>query len=136
MKYTFYDQTHWELWSTVYTLYNITILVVTFLQAGNVSQMNIKKLAFEGDISIRLLSMLVIISSCYIFISTILMTAKNYYAATIVYAFGIMISHVIVISMIFLPKVMQIYVCMYIVYVYNYIVYYNSINWLVIHRCM
>lgn len=67
--------------------------------------MKIKKLALEGDISVRLLMALVIVTFCHIFIIVIFLFARNYYVAVIVHILGSMTFPVMTITMIFAPKV-------------------------------
>lgn len=104
-EYTYCDQTWEMLWETTYLCYNIAIVVCVFWQAGHVSQMKFKQLAFEGDTSVRLLLALVTVTVCHILIITIFLFAGNIYVVVIVHILGSMTFPVITITMIFLPKV-------------------------------
>ena len=85
--------------------YNSGILVHTFRQGGHVSKMSIKRLAYEGDISLRLLLGLTIALLPHGFIGLILVVAKYYYAPIIIYTLAYTISPTVMVTMIFLPKV-------------------------------
>ena len=105
IEHAYCNQTWWILWETLYNAYIIAIVVCIFWQAGHVSQMIIKKLALEGDTSVRLLMALIIITFCHIFIIVIFLFAGNYYVAVIVHILGSMTYPVMTITMIFAPKV-------------------------------
>ena len=89
----------------IISIYNIAIIVCIFWQAGHVSQMNIKKLALEGDTSIRLLLLMVVVTVCYIFIAVIFGFSEKRYVVLIADILGSMTFPVMTIAMIFSPKV-------------------------------
>lgn len=86
-------------------VYNIGIVVCIFWQAGHVSKMKIKKLAREGDTSVRLLLLLVIVTVCHILITVIFRFSGNYYAVLVADILGCMTYPVMTITMIFSAKV-------------------------------
>ena len=55
MEYAYCDQNQWYLWRIVLYTYSFGILVHIWRQASHVSKMSIKRIAYEGDISLRLL---------------------------------------------------------------------------------
>ena len=86
-------------------IYNIAIIVCIFWQAGHVSQMKFKNLAREGDTSVRLLLLLVVVVVCHLFITAIFSFNGNYYAVLVADILGSMTFPVMTITMIFSPKV-------------------------------
>ena len=81
------------------------ISVHTFRQAGHVSKMNFKTIAYEGEISIRLLLMMTIFLMSHYFITGILLLVNYYYESTVIHIFGSMTLSAVIIAMIFTPKV-------------------------------
>ena len=105
MKYTYCDQNWWYFWRLLLATYDSGILVHTFRQAGHVSNMSIKRIAYEGDISIRLLLMMTVILKSNTLIVVILLVTNYYYEATVIHILGSMALSVMIIALIFLPKV-------------------------------
>ena len=105
MEYTYCDQNWLYFWRTLLAIYDVGILVYTFRQASHVSQMSIKRIAHEGDISIRLLVVTIIFLKSYVFIVVMVLLANYYYEATIIHTLGSMTLAVGIISMMFVPKV-------------------------------
>ena len=93
------------IWETIYSCYNTAIVVCIFWQAGHVSQMKYKQLAFEGNTSVRLMLALVTVTVCHILIIMIFLFAGNIYLVVVVHILGSMTFPVITIAMIFFPKV-------------------------------
>ena len=107
MKYTYCDQNWWYLWRLLLATYDSGILVHTFRQAGHVSKMSIKTIAYEGDTSIRLLLVMTIFLTSHIFITVILLLVNYYYESTVIHIFGSMTLPAVIIAMIFTPKVIS-----------------------------
>ena len=105
MKYTYCDQNRWYLWRMLLLIYDSGILVHTFRQAGHVSQMSIKRIAHEGDISLRLVVVTTIFLKSHVIIMVIVLLANYYYEATIIHILGSMTLAVVIMAMIFSPKV-------------------------------
>ena len=105
MEYAYCDQKWWYLWRMMFYIYGSGVLVHTFRQAGHVSKMSIKRIAYEGDISLRLLLGLTIASMSHSFIGLIVVAAKYYSVASVIHIVGYMIQSALIITMIFLPKV-------------------------------
>ena len=105
MKYTYCDQNWWYLWRLLLATYDSGILVHTFRQAGHVSKMSIKRIAYEGDISIRLLLVMTVILKSNTLIVVILLVNNYYYEATVIHILGSMALSMMIIALIFLPKV-------------------------------
>ena len=89
----------------MFVVYNIGIVVCIFWQAGHVSQMKIKKLALEGDTSVRLLFLLVVVTVCHIFITVIFGFSGNFYVVLVADVLGSMTFPVMTITMMFSAKV-------------------------------
>ena len=107
MEYVYCDQEWWYVWRILLYTYGSAVLVLTFKQAGHVSKMTIKQLAYEGDISVRLLLVIAIVWTCHYSISWIVLQANLYYESTIFYIFGFATIPLVILAMIFLPKVIQ-----------------------------
>lgn len=105
MEYVYCDQKWWYVWRIIFYIYIGGLLVHAYRQAGHVSKMSIERIAHEGDISLRLLLPLSPALSLHFLITTILVAAKYYYASNIVHTLAYMISPTLIITMIFLPKV-------------------------------
>jgi len=105
MEYTYCYQKYKDLWELIIATYTIAIIVCIFWQAGHVTRMKIKTLALEGDTSIRLLLLVVVVAVCHIFVKVILVLGGNIYAALIVDVLGSMTFPMMTIVMIFSQKV-------------------------------
>ena len=81
------------------------MLVHTFRQARHVSEMSIKRIAHEGDISLRLLLPFTTALMLSFLLGVLAVLANQYYASVIIYILGYMILPMVIITMIFLPKV-------------------------------
>ena len=93
------------MWELMIVVYNIGILVCIFWQAGHVSQMKIKQLAREGDNSIRLLLLVVVVTVCHIFITVIFSFNGNNYAILVADILASMTFPVMTVTMMFSFKV-------------------------------
>ena len=107
MEYTYCGQKWWPVCRILLVIYGFAILVRTFQQAGHVSNMTIKKVAYEGDISVRLFLVMAIVWTCYHIIILIVFVAIGYSVATIIDILGSVTSPVVILAMIFSPKVIQ-----------------------------
>ena len=107
MEYTYCGQKRWDVWIILLSTYGFVTLVRTFQQAGHVSKMTIKKIAYEGDISVRLLLVMAIVWPCRFFIMLIVFLVANHTEFTIINIFGSVTSPAVILAMIFSPKVIQ-----------------------------
>ena len=105
MEYTYCGQKWWPVWRILLVIYGFAILVRTFQQAGHVSNMTIKKVAYEGDISVRLFLVMAIVWTCCYFIILMVFLVANHYEFTIVNILGSVTPPAVILAMIFLPKV-------------------------------
>ena len=85
--------------------YRIILILCILWQAANVSQMNIRKLALEGDISIRLLIVVVIVVVGFSGIRLSFVYKKLFLEATITYIMISLSFPILTITILFLPKV-------------------------------
>ena len=107
MEYTSCYQKWWLMWTILLALYGCAILVCTFQQAGHVSKMIIKKIAYEGDISVRLFLWMANVWMCRYFIMVIVYLVANHTEFTTIDILGSVTPPVVILAMIFLPKVIQ-----------------------------
>ena len=85
--------------------YRIILILCILWQAANVSRMKIKKLALEGDTSITLLIVVVIVMAGLAGVQISLVQERLYSEATVMYIIAAMGFSIITITILFLPKV-------------------------------
>ena len=85
--------------------YKILLIMCIIWQAANVSQMKFKKLALEGDISIRLLILVVTISLGLHAIQIVLLKEGLLLEADVIYILTAICFPIMIIIVLFLPKV-------------------------------
>ena len=85
--------------------YRIILILCILWQAANVSRMKIKKLALEGDISIALLIVVVIVMAGLAGVRISLIAENLFSEATIMYIMTAVAFPIITIIILFLPKV-------------------------------
>lgn len=84
--------------------YRILLIMCIIWQAANVSQMKFKKLALEGDISIRLLTLVVTISLGLHAIRIVFLDEDLFLEAAVVYILTAICFPIMIIIVLFLPK--------------------------------